>query len=116
MQIKKYDIVMVNLDPIRGSEQRGKRPCMIVQHNEVNKHARTTVICPFSKVIKRFFFSMVVLPNEENGLSCESRLDLLQIRTIDKGRITKKLGSLGHAYRDEFKQRFVDSFDLNDLF
>ena len=114
--VKKYDIVLVNLNPTRGSEQRGIRPCLVLQNNEANKRSQTTVIAIFSSVIKYFPHTMVVDPTRHNGLKKKSRLDLLQIRTIDRHRVIKKLGMLDASYRAELRERFEVSFDLEDLF
>ncbi len=59
---------------------------------------------------------MMVDSSPENGLSVQSRLDLLQIRVVDLGRFIKKIGVLEKKYYAEFRERFSDSFDLEDLF
>lgn len=116
MKIQKYDIIIVALEPTRGSELKGTRPCLVIQNNEANSRSATTVVCTFSSVIKHYPHMMTVEATETNGLNNLSRLDILQIRTIDKERIHKKIGVLDHNYRPEFKQRFWDSFDMEDLF
>jgi mRNA interferase MazF len=115
-ELKKYDIYLVMLDPTRGSEQRGTRPCLVVQCNEANRFSNTTVICPFSSVIKYFPQMLIVHPSQSNGLSVQSRLDILQIRVVDQARFLRKIGILEMNYRKEFRERFTDSFDLDDLF
>lgn len=115
MQINKYDIAIVNLNPTMGSEQKGIRPCLIVQNNQANKFSNTTVICPISSKIKRYPHTIIIDPSKSNNLKNQSRLDLLQIRTIDKKRITEKIGQLDKKYHREFKERFKISFDLDDI-
>ncbi len=116
MQIKKYDIVLVILDPVQGSEKRGTRPCLVVQNNEVNASSQTTVVCPFTTKIKDYFFLLKVLPSRDNGLSEVSCLDLLQIRVVDQKRILKNLGRLEVSYYVTLKKAFIESFDLDDMF
>ncbi len=116
MQISKFDIVLVNLNPTKGSEQKGIRPCLIVQNNPANAAAQTTVVCVISSVIKKYPHTMTIQPSKANQLTKKSRLDLLQIRTIDKQRIIKKIGELDQKYHDEFTERFKVSFDLENLF
>ena len=116
MQVKKYDIVIVDLDPVKGSEQSGIRPCLVIQNNEANWRSSTTVVCSFTSVIKSYPNMVITEPSVGNGLDCKSRLDILQIRTVDRSRIVKKIGELDHRYRVEFKLKFIDSFDLEDLF
>lgn len=115
MKVKKYDIVVVNLNPTKGSEQKGIRPCLVVQNNGANQFSRTTVVCPISSTIKRYPHTLIVSESVENGLKNESRIDLLQIRTVDQSRMVKKIGVLDKKYRHEFKERFKVGFDLEDL-
>ena len=115
MMIKKYDIVIVDLKPTKGSEQQGVRPCLVVQNDEANARSRTTVVCSFSSAIKLYPHKMKVFPSELNGLSVESCLDLLQIRTIDVMRIHNKIGVLDPCYQTELRERFMIAFDLDDL-
>lgn len=116
MNPQKYDIFFVDLNPTIGSEQQGVRPCLVVQNNEANRKLRTTVVCAFSSVIKIFPNTLIVEPSAMNGLTMKSRLDFLQIRTVDHSRFREKLGVLEEIYRAEFKERFSMSFDLDDLF
>ena len=113
---KKYDIVLIDLEPTKGSEQQGLRPCLIVQNNLANLHANTIVACPISSVLKDYPHTLIISPSSENNLSVESRIDILQIRTLDKSRILKKIGTLDHKHRALFKQKFCDSFDIDDEF
>jgi len=112
--LRKYQIWMVDLSPSSGSEQSGIRPCLVVQHNEVNKRAKTTVICPITTSLKRFFWTLIIEPSVENGLSKKSRVDILQIKTVDKSRLKRKMGNLEKQYHAIFNAKFAESFDLED--
>jgi len=115
MEIKKYDIFLVDLNPTKGSEQKGIRPCLVIQNNGANNFSRTTVICPISSTLKRYPHHLIIKPSTENGLKNESRVDFLQVRTIDKARIINKIGKLDQGYKNEFKYRMEISFDFEDL-
>lgn len=112
--MKKYDILLVNLNPTKGSEQRGIRPCLLVQNNFANHYGSTFVVCPISSVIKDYPHTLIVDPTEQNGLKKRSRIDILQIRTIDQTRIHKKIGVLDEVYREIFCEKFRISFDVYD--
>ncbi|HPO06191.1 MAG TPA: type II toxin-antitoxin system PemK/MazF family toxin, partial [Candidatus Gracilibacteria bacterium] len=98
MKYHKFDIVLVDLNPVIGSEQSGVRPCIIIQNDLVNAFAKTFVVAIISSVIKYYPHTLVVDPSPENGLTVISRLDFLQVRTIDEKRIIKRLGGLELAY------------------
>ena len=104
MEIKRGDIVLVNLEPATGSEQGGIRPCLIIQNNLGNKYSPTTIIAPItSKKFSREFPTNVSLLKESSNLNKDSTILFNQIATIDKKRIIKKLGFL-----DEEIMRKVD--------
>ena len=102
--MNKFDIILVDLNPVKGSEQSGIRPCIILQNNYANKVARTFVIAIISSTLKTYPHTIIVDPSRANNLSNTSRIDLLQIRTIDEERIIKTIGTL-----DTEKQFEVDT-------
>jgi len=54
MEIKQYQIVLVNLDPTIGSEIKKTRPCVVISPNEMNKYLRTVVIAPMTTSSKNY--------------------------------------------------------------
>lgn len=104
VEIRKGDIFLVDLEPVKGSEQGGRRPCIIIQNDVGNKYAPTTIIAPVtSKEFTRAFPTNVFLGKRDSGLDKDSTILLNQIRTIDKARLVKKIGSL-----DSGLMSFVD--------
>ena len=104
VDIKRGDIVSVNLNPIKGSEQGGIRPCLVIQNNIGNSYSPTTIVAPItSKKFSKEFPTNVNIINEESKLEKDSTIMLNQIRTIDNGRIVKRIGSL-----DVFLMKKVD--------
>lgn len=88
------DIVIANLDPVIGSEQGKTRPVLIIQNDVGNEFSPTTIIAPItSKIYDKKYPFVVSLP-EPSCLQKESSILLNQIRTIDKKRISKNIGSL----------------------
>lgn len=41
-------VVLVELDPTRGSETRKTRPCVVVSPDELNHHLRTIIVAPMT--------------------------------------------------------------------
>jgi|SRR3989344_1103556 len=95
MEIKRGDIVLVNLEPVKGSEQGGIRPCLIIQNDKGNKYSPLTIIAPLtSKEFTKEYPTNVLVSREDSYLDKDSTILLNQIRTIDKSRIIKKISSL----------------------
>lgn len=95
MEIKRGDILLVNFEPVRGSEQGRIRPAIVIQNNILNKFSPLTIVAPItSKVYDKEYPTNVFIKKEESALGNNSTILLNQIRTIDKRRIIKRLGSL----------------------
>jgi mRNA interferase MazF len=89
MELNQYHIVLVNLDPTMGSEMKKTRPCVIISPNEMNKYLQTIVVAPMTSASKSYPTRVEVRHNKTIGW-----LVIDQIRTIDRTRIIKVLGSL----------------------
>lgn len=96
MEIKRGDIVLVDFEPVKDSEQGGIRPALVVQNNIYNKYSPTTIVAPItSKFYKKEYPTNVFLFKTDSNLDRNSTILLNQIKTIDKLRIRKKISSLG---------------------
>jgi len=94
-RVKRGDVFMANLSPVKGSEQGGVRPVLVVQNNISNKYSPVIIIAAItSKVFEKEFPTNVFLRREDSGLLKDSTVLLNQIRTIDKSRLMKKVCSL----------------------
>jgi len=89
MDIKQYEIVLVNLDPTIGSEMKKTRPCIVISPNEMNKFLETIVIAPMTSSSKRYPTRAEINHDKKKGW-----IVLDQIRTVDRQRIFKILGRL----------------------
>jgi len=83
------DVVLVELDPTRGSEIRKTRPCLVVSPDELNHHLRTILVAPMTTGGHAYPFR----PTCRFG-GKEGRVALDQLRTIDRERVRKHLGTL----------------------
>ena len=107
MEVKQYQIILVNLDPTIGSEIQKTRPCVIISPNEMNDYLRTITIAPMTSSSKEYPTRVKVNHNGQLGW-----VVLDQIRTIDKVRIIKTYDSLTHseirACKRVIQETFVD--------
>ncbi len=98
MELKQYQIVLINLDPTIGSEIKKNRPCVIISPDEMNKYLRTIIIAPMTTSSKQYPTRIEVKHNKKFGW-----IVVDQIRTIDKKRIIKVLGRLSKPEIKELK-------------
>ncbi len=89
MEIKQYELVLVNLDPTIGSEMKKTRPCAVISPNEMNKYLQTIVVAPLTSSSKPYPTRVEIKQTKIKGW-----IVLDQIRTIDRTRIVKKLSNL----------------------
>ena len=54
MSFKQGDIVYIDLDPTKGHEQAGKRPCLVISNNDYNKIIGHFIVCPITNNTKNF--------------------------------------------------------------
>ena len=84
-----FDVYLTNLDPAVGSEIQKTWPCLIVSPNEMNKHIRTVIVAPMTTAGKDYPTRVSCTFKKKKG-----QIVLDQIRTIDKKRLVKKLGTI----------------------
>lgn len=87
--VKRGEIWIVNLDPNVGSEIKKSRPCVIVSPAELHDHLRTVIVAPMTS---KGFAAPFRVPLTHAGVKGLILLD--QLRTVDKTRLAKRLGTV----------------------
>lgn len=105
MELKQYQIVLVNLDPTIGSEMKKTRPCVIISPNEMNKYLQTIVIAPLTSNSKPYPTRVEVKHNKTKGW-----VVLDQIRTIDRKRVVKCFESLSEKEISKIKSTIQETY------
>jgi len=105
MELKQYQIVLVNLDLTIGSEIKKTRPCVIISPDEMNKYLRTIIVAPMTTNSRKYPTRIEVKHDRKIGW-----IVIDQIRTIDKQRIIKILGSLSKPEIKELKSVIKEAF------
>lgn len=87
--VNRFDVYLVNLDPTVGSEIQKTRPCLVISPDEMNRNIRTVIIAPMTSAQKDYPTRVSCTFRKKQG-----QIVLDQIRTIDKERLIKKLGTI----------------------
>lgn len=104
---------MAGLDPVIGSEQGGHRPVVIVQNNLGNLHAPTVIAVPItSSTAKPNLPTHVRIPAGEAGLWRPSVVLCEQVRTMEKSRLSQRLGALSEGFVEQINQALQISMDI----
>jgi mRNA interferase MazF len=95
VRLDRGTVVLVGLDPTRGHEQRGARPCVIVSDADVTADQRFPLVAvvPVSAAAGEGAFYPPLAPGR-SGLRKTSYALVDQIRSVDKRRITRVFGKL----------------------
>ena len=86
MEVSRFDVYLINLDPTRGHEIKKTRPCLIISPDEMNHYISTVIVAPMTSK-GRNYPSRV--PCTFKGIRGQVVLD--QIRTVDKSRLVRKI-------------------------
>lgn len=97
--MKRFEVWIVNLDPTVGSEIKKTRPAVIVSPDELNAHLQTVVVVPLTTG-RSYPFRIATRVQGKPGVAAVD-----QIRTMDKRRLVKRIGSL----RDRTARRVLDA-------
>lgn len=89
MVVKRFDVYLVNLDPTVGSEIKKTRPCLVISPDEMNHNIRTVIIAPMTSAQKGYPTRVSCTFQKKKG-----QIVLDQLRTIDKIRLIKKIGTI----------------------
>jgi mRNA interferase MazF len=89
MEVGRFDVFLVNLDPTVGGEIRKSRPCVVVSPDEMNRYVRTVVVAPLTTSGRPYPSRVAVRFADKEG-----QVVIDQLRTIDKVRLAKRLGVL----------------------
>ena len=89
MVVNRFDVYLTNLDPTVGSEIQKTRPCLVISPDEMNRHIRTVIVAPMTTTEKGYPTRIVCQFKKK-----KAHIVLDQIRTIDKTRLIKNLGTL----------------------
>ena len=111
--MRRGELWMASLDPIRGSEQAGTRPVLILQADPLNAFLRTAVIVPFTSNLNwaRFPFCAQI-PAGEGGLPVDSVALCHQTRAIDKTRLIRRMGELPASTLTQVEQALRSTVDM----
>lgn len=112
-QLKQFDIILVNMGDTLGREQKGLRPCLVLESNGFQHKGGVIIVAPLTINLKRITsIETLIEPSKENGLQESSVLLFRQLRAIDLSRIIKKIGSLEPNYHNDIHVSLGILFDF----
>ncbi len=105
MEVNRFDVHLVALDPTIGHEIKKTRPCVVISPDEMNRHIGTVIIAPMTTKGRNYPTRVDCLFHGKQG-----QVVLDQIRTVDRVRLVKRLGQLTSASSDRVLQILAEMF------
>jgi mRNA interferase MazF len=104
---KRGEIYLVGLDPTRGREVKKTRPCVVVSPDELNAHLQTVIVAPLTSAGKPYPFRVSCRFENTPGL-----IVLDQVRTVDRERLSRRLGTLPAPTIQSVLQLLREMFEM----
>ena len=102
---KKWDVVLIDLNPVKGSEISKIRPGLIISPNVANRHLQIVIVAPLTSTIRQIPTRLLSNFDGKPGEICFD-----QMRAVDKSRIIKVLGSLDATERARVNALLANMF------
>ena len=106
-RVVRGDIVWADLEPVRGREQAGRRPVLILSREIFNERSQTVIALAITSSPQRAGFPLT-WPLPPRLLPQPSWVKISQIRTLSTERISGKLGRLPEADVDRIVGGLLD--------
>ncbi len=107
VMVKRFEVYLVNLDPVIGHEICKTRPCLVISPDEMNHHIQTVIIAPMTTQGTHYPTRIPLVFQNKNG-----QIVLDQIRTVDKHRLVKRLGVISEDTQRQVLFMLAEMFSL----
>lgn len=105
MVTNRFEVWLVDMEPVKGSEISKTRPCLIISPNETNKFLKTVTIAATTTAKKNYPTRIDCIFNREKG-----QIALDQIRSVDKVRLVKKPGIMDEETSRKVSETLIELF------
>mgnify|MGYP000924608405 CR=1 FL=1 len=109
---RRGQIWIADLGSPSGSEQRGKRPVLVVQNDTGNEHSPVVIVSSITSGKKRFTTTHVFVKRILCGLRSDSTIMLEHLRTIDKSLLIRPVATLPPSIMREVNEKLKISLGL----
>jgi mRNA interferase MazF len=107
---RRGEVYLVNFDRVIGAEIRKTRPALILQNDIANRHSPLTIVAAITSQFEEPLYpTEVLLTAGEGGTTRDSVILLNQIRSVDKRRLERRLGTI----RSESMRRVDRSLQIS---
>ena len=114
--MKRGEVYWADLAPRSGSEQQGRRPVIVISHDAFNQtqNWRSIIVVPLSTSVTQAGRgpSAVLLPQGAAGLGKDSVALCHQVTTLDRLKLTQRIGELNSTELSQVEDGLKAAMDL----
>ena len=99
-RILRGEVYWADLNPVKGQEQAGRRPVLVVSHDVFNERSGTVIAMAITSQVQRAGFPLN-LEIAEAGVPKRSWLKISQVRTLSVLRLGKRIATLSPEFVNE---------------
>lgn len=103
--ISRFDVYLARLDPTEGHEIQKTCPCLVVSPDELNRHIGTVIVAPMTTRGRPYPTRVPVTFQRKAG-----QIVLDQLRTVDRQRLVRRLGSIDRATAEQVLATLAELF------
>jgi mRNA interferase MazF len=95
-------------EPVKGSEQGGRCPAVIISGDLMNQYLNVVIVCPLTTSVKNYKGNVALTPDASNNLNTPSEILTFHVRSVAKDRLKKKIGRISALELAQVKQGLED--------
>lgn len=103
--VNRFDVFLVNLDHAPSDDAKNTRPGVVISPDEANPHLDHVIVAPLASTNAKYPTRVSV-----EFLNSERFVILDQMRTVDKSRLVKKIGTIAETSQDAILDRLSEFF------
>lgn len=103
--VNRFDVYLINLDAVPSGDAKNTRPAVVISPDETNRNLNHVIIAPLSSTRAKYPTRVAV-----DFLNSERFVVLDQLRTVDKNRLVKKIGSVDKQAQKHVVAKLLELF------
>ena len=103
--VNRFEVYLINLDPTIGHKIKKRRPCLVISPDEMNRYISTVIVAPMTTKGRKYPTRITCSFQGKKG-----QIILDQIRTVDKERLVKKMGTISKNAQEKTLNTLQEMF------
>jgi len=103
--VKRFGVFLLNLDENFSNDAKNSRPCIVISPDEMNRNIDSVIVAPISSISRKYPTRVLF-----DFLGKERAVVLDQIQTIEKTRLTQKIGQIDADVQEQILEVLQEMF------